>query len=88
VKAGRLLGRDLLRAHRGEPDLVRQEQLRDREAARDDQDHHGARAGGEQHADQGHVQKPQQEDREEHPELESGVATDLYALTCHLQETL
>ena len=54
----------------------------------DDEDDHRARAGGEQHADQGHVEEAQQKHGEEHPELESGVATDLYALTCHLQETL
>jgi hypothetical protein len=31
-------------------------------------------AGGEQRADEGHVEQPEQEQREQHPELEAAVA--------------
>jgi hypothetical protein len=75
VEARRLLRRDLLGAHRREADLVGQEELGEREAAGDDHDHHRAGAGREQDADERDVEQAQQEDREEHPELESGVAS-------------
>jgi hypothetical protein len=88
VEAGRLLRRDLLRAHGGEADLVRQEQLPEEQGARDDDDRDGARAGGEQDTDQGHVKKAQQEHREEHPGLKPGVASQFHSLSCHLQERL
>ena len=75
-RPGRLLGRDLLGAHRGQRELVREEQLQQRQAA-DDHDHDDrAGAGGEQRADEGHVQQPQQEQRDQHPELEAGVARE------------
>ena len=38
---------------------------------------------GEQHADEGHVEEPQQEQRQEHPGLKSGVALEIGSLPCH-----
>jgi hypothetical protein len=56
VEAGGLLRRDLLRAHRGEADLVRQEQLREQQSAEDDDHDAHARAGGKEHADEDDVE--------------------------------
>ena len=76
VQARRLLRRDRLGAHRREPDLVRQEELRERQRADDDHHRHGARAGGQEHHDEGHVDESEQEHRQQHPGLETRVAIE------------
>jgi hypothetical protein len=83
VEAGRLLRRDLLRAHRRQPKLVREEKLGEREAGGDDEDEDRAGARGEQRSHEGHVEKAEQEQREQHPELETGVAREDGLLGSH-----
>ena len=74
--SGASCGRHLVRAHRGERDLVRGEELDQEQPAGDHGDRHRAGAGGEQHADQDGVDEPEQEQRQQHPGLESGVAAE------------
>jgi hypothetical protein len=76
VQARRLLRGDDLGAHRRERELVREEQLGEREPAdRDERDRH-PRAGRQDRPDQGGVQQPQQEDREQHAGLKPGVPAE------------
>ena len=67
-------------------ELVREEQLREREAAGDHEDDDRAGARREQRSDEGHVQQPEQEQREQHPELEAGVAGEYGLLGRHRAE--
>ena len=46
-------------------------------------DHPGARAGGEQHADEDDVDEPEQEHRQQHPGLQTGVATEVRMWCSH-----
>ena len=55
VEAGRLVGRNDLRAHRGQRQLVREEQLGERQRADDDDHRDDSRAGCEQHGDEDHI---------------------------------
>ena len=48
----------------------------DEQAAGDDEDRDPAGAGGEQHAEEHHVDHAEQEHRDEHPDLQAGVAAE------------
>ena len=71
---GASCGDHLARAHRGQGDLVGGEELNGEQPGGDDRDRDRAGAGGDQHRDQDRIDEPEQEDREQHPGLESGVA--------------
>ena len=78
VQLGRLLRRDLARAHRVQRELVGREQLKQREAAADQQDHRAARARPAMSATaKNDVERAEQEQREQHPGLEARVASEL-----------
>ena len=88
VQARGLLGRDLLGAHRGQRQLVRGEQLEQRQAA-DEHGHHGrADAGRQQRAGEGDVQQAQQEHGRQHPDLEAGVALEDRLGSRHLKRSV
>ena len=72
-------GGDLLDPHRGHRDLVGGEQLQQQQADGHDHDHARPRARREQHADEHHVDEPEQEHRQQHPGLQTGVATEVGA---------
>ena len=84
VQARRLLRRDLLGAHRGQRELVGEEQLGQR-AARRSRPRSVTRpgAGREQHADEDHVEQAQQEQRQQHPDLKTGVPGEDCSLRGH-----
>ena len=73
---GASCGRDDAGAHRGQRELVGREQLDQREPAGDDQHDHRRGAGGEEDADEHDVERAEQEQRDRHPDLESGVASE------------
>jgi hypothetical protein len=76
VQLGRLLRAHLVRAHRRQRDLVRGEELDQEQHRRDHRDRDRAGSRGEQDADQDRVNQPEQEQRQQHPGLEPGVATE------------
>src|SRR5256885_396823 len=76
IQLGRVGGGDLAGAGSGQRDLVAGEELEQKERRRDEDDRHSARAGGEQDADEDDVDGAQQEDGEQHPGLEPGVASE------------
>ncbi len=76
VQLRRLLRRDLVRAHRPQRELVRREELHAEQADGHDEDRDAACAGGEQHADEQYVDRAEQEQRGDHPDLKPGVAAE------------
>jgi hypothetical protein len=76
VQLGRLRGADLVRAHRPQRELVRTEQLEDREPAGYQGHRHAVDARAEQRDHEDDVHEAQQEHRERHPELEPGVLAE------------
>ena len=75
VEIGRLLGGDLVRAHRGQGELVGAEVLHQEQGAGNDGDSDRAGAGGDEDGDEDDIHEAQQECRCQHPGLEASVAT-------------
>ena len=63
-----------------QPELVREEELGHQQAADEDEREHRAGAGRGEHADEHHVEEAEQEEREQHPELETPVTGEYRAL--------
>ena len=82
VKLRLFLGRDLFHAQRRERNLVRREVLQQQQHQGEQDDRRGAGPGGDQRGNEGHVDKPEQEHRQDHARLEAAVLSELHA-ACH-----
>jgi hypothetical protein len=76
VQLGRLLGRHLAGAHRGQRDAVGEEVLDEQEPARDQQDQHQRDLQGHQHGHEDHVQQAEQEHGPQHAGGQAGVGLE------------
>ncbi len=77
MQLGLFLGSDLFGAERRERDLVRGEELHRQHEHRDHDDQAGGCAGGEEGADEHHVDESQQEHRQQHSCLQTAVFAEL-----------
>src|SRR5689334_9460700 len=78
------LGRaDDLRAHRRKRQLVRQEQLAERERGQEHDHDRDAAAGGEDDAREDDIERAEQEERQEHPGLKTPISREDGARSGH-----
>jgi hypothetical protein len=79
MQVGRLSDRHLSCAHRLQRDLVRGQHLDSEEGGGYHQHDRNAAARTDRDPDQDHINQTQQEHREQHPDLQAGIATELAA---------